>query len=114
MRASATSWSRRWERFEGQHYELPAYVVMNDHVRALLTPVVTYELEGIRILHSWESFTSCQMQRRHRRASGACGRTSASTGSSVTIRNSSRSASTFVANPLKRWPDLKDYCRSGG
>jgi Transposase IS200 like len=44
---------------------LAAYVVMDDHVHALLTPLATYELKGI--LHSWKSFTSRQMQRRHRR-----------------------------------------------
>jgi REP element-mobilizing transposase RayT len=53
------------KKFDGQRYELAAYVVMDDHVHALLTPFATYELKGI--LHSWKSFTSRQMQRRNRR-----------------------------------------------
>ncbi len=36
--------------FEGQRYQLAAYVVMDDHVRALFTPFAGYELKAI--LHS--------------------------------------------------------------
>ena len=38
--------------FDGQRYQLVAYVVMDDHVHALLTPFAGYELKAI--LHSWE------------------------------------------------------------
>ena len=38
--------------FDGQRYQLAAYVVMDDHVHALLTPLAGYELKAI--LHSWE------------------------------------------------------------
>ena len=34
--------------FEGQRYQLAAHVVMDDHVRALLTPFAGYELKAIR------------------------------------------------------------------
>ena len=51
--------------FDGQRYQLAAYVVMDDHVHALLTPFVGYELKAI--LHSWKSFTARQMQREHKR-----------------------------------------------
>ena len=47
--------------FDGQRYQLAAYVVMDDHVHALVTPFAGYELEAI--LHSWKSFTAPQMQR---------------------------------------------------
>src|SRR5208282_5768872 len=52
-------------RFDGQRYELAAYVVMDDHVHALLTPLAAHDLAGI--LHSWKSFTARQMQRQHKR-----------------------------------------------
>jgi putative transposase len=51
--------------FRGQRYEIAAYVVMDDHVHALLARLPAYELRSI--LHSWKSFTASQMQREHRR-----------------------------------------------
>jgi REP element-mobilizing transposase RayT len=42
--------------FDGLRYRLQAWVVMPNHVHALLTPNAGWELEGI--LHSWKSFTS--------------------------------------------------------
>src|SRR6266849_6303780 len=51
--------------FDGQRYQPAAYVVMDDHVHALLTPFARYELKAI--LHSWKSFTARQMQREHKR-----------------------------------------------
>ncbi len=44
--------------FDGQRYRLQAWVVMPNHVHALLTPCTGWELE--QILHSWKSFTSNQ------------------------------------------------------
>ena len=38
--------------FDGQRYQLGAYVVMDDHVQVLLTPLAGYELTAI--LHSGE------------------------------------------------------------
>src|SRR5713226_8218761 len=49
--------------FDGQRYQLAPYVVMDDHVHALLTPLAGYELKAI--LYSWKSFTARQMQRKH-------------------------------------------------
>ena len=42
--------------FDGQRYCLHAWVVMPNHVHALLTPKAGWELG--RILHSWKSFTA--------------------------------------------------------
>ncbi|MEW6206864.1 MAG: transposase [Acidobacteriota bacterium] len=42
--------------FDGQRYRLQAWVVMPNHVHALLTPCAGWELG--RILHSWKSFTA--------------------------------------------------------
>jgi putative transposase len=53
------------KNFDGQRYELAAYLVMDDHVHALVTPLANYDLESI--LHSWKSFSARQMQRTHRR-----------------------------------------------
>src|SRR5215831_19589001 len=53
------------KNFDGRRYELAAYVVMDDHVHALLTLLANYDLESI--LHSWKSFSARQMQRWHRR-----------------------------------------------
>src|SRR5216684_5440753 len=50
--------------FDGQRYQLAAYVVMDDHVHVLLRPFAGYELKAI--LHSWKSFTAPQ-QREHKR-----------------------------------------------
>jgi REP-associated tyrosine transposase len=59
--------------FDGQRYELLAYVVMDDHVHALLTPLTAYELQDIA--HSWKSFTARQMQHEHKRfGAGVAGR----------------------------------------
>ncbi len=47
--------------FAGKRYELHAWVVMPNHVHALITP-----LEGVqlaRIVHSWKSFTSKRANR---------------------------------------------------
>jgi REP element-mobilizing transposase RayT len=42
--------------FDGRRYELRAWVVMPNHVHALLWPMPGYTLSGI--LQSWKSFTS--------------------------------------------------------
>jgi len=51
--------------FRSQPYEIAAYVVMDDHVHALLAPLPAYKLRSI--LHLWKSFNTRQMQREHRR-----------------------------------------------
>jgi REP element-mobilizing transposase RayT len=42
--------------FEGQRYGLEAWVVMPNHVHALLTPMAGHSFS--EILHSWKSYTS--------------------------------------------------------
>jgi hypothetical protein len=71
--------------FDGERYQPLAYVVMDDHVHALVWPFPAHGLDGI--VHSWKSFSAHQMQRRH----GRFGRTSILTGSFATRRNSRRS-----------------------
>ena len=94
------------KKFDGQRYELAAYVVMDDHVHALLTPLATYELKGI--LHSWKSFTSRQMQRRHRRF----GRVWQDEYFDRIVRDDRELAEKqkyIIVNPWKRWPEMESY-----
>lgn len=42
--------------FEGKRYQLAAWVVMPNHVHALITPTAGHTLS--EILHSWKSYTS--------------------------------------------------------
>jgi REP element-mobilizing transposase RayT len=51
--------------FAGQRYELRAWVVMPNHVHAIVWPLAEYSLSNI--LHSWKSFTSSAANRRLRR-----------------------------------------------
>lgn len=48
--------------FDGQRYKLLAWVVMPNHVHALVTPFDSYPLD--KILHSWQSFTSLSIHRK--------------------------------------------------
>jgi REP element-mobilizing transposase RayT len=47
--------------FSGQRYELGEYVVMPNHVHVLVRPLADYHLD--RILHSWKSFSSKQINK---------------------------------------------------
>jgi REP element-mobilizing transposase RayT len=48
--------------FDGQRYRLDEFVVMPNHVHALLTPLGYHRLSGI--LHSWKSFTAKRINAR--------------------------------------------------
>jgi REP element-mobilizing transposase RayT len=55
--------------FEGQRYELRAWVVMPNHVHAVVWPLPGHTLSSI--LHSWKSFTSSKANEMlHRRGKG--------------------------------------------
>jgi len=49
------------KHFDGQRYELGSWVVMPNHVHALVTPREGWELD--KILHSWKSFTSHEIDK---------------------------------------------------
>ena len=94
------------KRFAGQRYDLAAYVVMDDHVHAMLTPIPPNEVQGI--LHSWKSFTAREMQREGKR----CGRVWQDEYFDRIIRDDKEFAQKLdyvVRNPWKRWPDMKEY-----
>ena len=48
--------------FDGSRYELYAYVVMDDHVHALVEPLEDYRLQ--KLVHSWKSFTAHKSKKR--------------------------------------------------
>ncbi len=48
--------------FEGQRYELRAWVVMPNHAHAVVGPILGHTLSDI--LHSWKSFTSHEINKR--------------------------------------------------
>jgi REP element-mobilizing transposase RayT len=48
-------------RFDGSRYDLFAYVVMDDHVHALVEPYAAFPLE--RLVHSWKSYSTWLLQR---------------------------------------------------
>jgi D-tyrosyl-tRNA(Tyr) deacylase len=47
--------------FHGERYELTAFVIMPNHMHALVTPVGEWSLE--QIVHSWKSYTANQINR---------------------------------------------------
>ncbi|MBV8054595.1 MAG: transposase [Deltaproteobacteria bacterium] len=92
--------------FQGQRYELAAYVVMDDHVHALVTPLSGYDLASI--LHSWKSFTARQMQRNHKRY----GRVWQDEYFDRIVRNDKefvQKLDYIIGNPWKRWPEMGQY-----
>ncbi len=92
--------------FDGQRYRLAAYVVMDDHVHARLTPFAGYELKAI--LHSWKSFTARQMQREHKRF----GRVWQDESFDRIVRDDGefpQKLDYIVGNLWKRWPEIGDY-----
>ncbi len=48
--------------FDGERYDLDEYVVMANHVHAVVTPKKGHELSAI--LHSWKSFTSTKINKK--------------------------------------------------
>ncbi len=51
--------------FDGERYELLAYVVMHDHVHLIVEPEENYRLQ--QLVHSWKSFSTNQLQRQFNR-----------------------------------------------
>ncbi len=52
--------------FDGERYDLDEFVVMPNHVHAVLTPKNSHELSTI--IHSWKSFTATQINKREKRS----------------------------------------------
>jgi putative transposase len=93
-------------KFDGERYNLNAYVIMDDHIHAMFTPISPHELKTI--LHSWKSFTARQMQRQHKRS----GQIWQDEYFDRIIRDDhefSQKATYIAGNPQKRWPNIKTY-----
>lgn len=52
--------------FEGTRYKLGEFIVMSNHVHALVTPLGAHELSGI--LHSWKSYTATEINKQIRQS----------------------------------------------
>jgi len=94
------------EHFAGQRYEILVYVVMDDHVHVLVRPYEGISLE--KVVHSWKSFTAHRLQKEF-------GRTGAVWQDEFfdrIVRDDEElveKANYILGNPLKRWPDLREY-----
>ena len=92
-------------RFDGDRYELFAYVVMDDHVHALLQPHVEFPLEGI--VHSWKSYSAWLFQRGHRQ-----GRVWQREYYDRIVRSRTdfdEKLRYILDNPYRRWPGIEEY-----
>lgn len=92
--------------FDGERYELLAYVVMDDHVHALINPLGGHRLQDI--VHSWKSFTARVLQR----TSGRQGRVWQDEYFDRIVRDEAEyieKATYILNNPWKRWPGIADY-----
>lgn len=92
--------------FDGERYQLFAYVVMNDHVHAIVKPLGDSRLE--QILHSWKSFTVRQL----RRERGRIGSVWQDESFDRIIRHEDEfweKAGYILDNPAKRWPGSPTY-----
>ena len=92
--------------FDHKRHELLAYVIMDDHVNALVTPLGDWALE--QVIHSWKSFSTYQLQR----TCGRIGHVWQSEYFDRVIRDQAElveKATYIVHNPWKRWPDLLEY-----
>ena len=92
--------------FDQKRYELLAYVVMEDHVHALVTPIGTAALE--QVVHGGKSFTTHQLQH----AFGRRGRVWQAEYFDRVGRDEAElleKATYILHNPWKRWPELEEY-----
>ncbi len=92
--------------FDQKKYDLFAYVVMDDYVHALVTPIGTAVLE--QVVHGWKSFTTHQLQQ----ASGRTGRVWQAEYFDRVVRDEAEllgKATYILHNPWKQWPELEEY-----
>ncbi len=92
--------------FDDVRYKLLAFVVMNDHVHAILEPTNNSTLSAI--MHSWKSFTASRLQREQ----GRRGPVWQHGYYDHIVRDDeglSNRIDYILGNPQKRWPDVEDY-----
>ncbi|MEW6112079.1 MAG: transposase [Thermodesulfobacteriota bacterium] len=98
------------KHFEDQRYALPVYVVMDDHVHVLVSPLDGFELH--HIVHTWKSFSSKSLVRDWGRTSPVWHREYFDR----VVRNDTefmQKTQYILANPFKRWPSVQEYPWAG-
>ena len=89
-----------------ERYHLWVWVVMNDHVHAVLTPQRDWQLS--QILHTWKSFSANQLQRKFNRR----GQIWLHESHDRLIRDEEelrQKCNYVLTNPQRRWPEVKEY-----
>ena len=90
----------------GQDYLLDAFVVMNDHVHAVLQPLGRARLE--EIVGAWKSVSAIELRRRGLRSAPLWQRESFDR----ILRNEEEwleKVEYILQNPIRRWPELTGY-----
>jgi REP element-mobilizing transposase RayT len=94
------------KHFDGQRFELLAYVVMPDHVHVLVRPYEGYLLH--ELVHSWKSYTANRLQR----VGGRKGRIWQEDYFDRIMRDEPEfieKAQYILNNPLKIKPQIEEY-----
>jgi putative transposase len=94
------------KHFERQRYELPGYVVMDDHVHVLVLPLGDFVLH--QIVHSWKSFSAKQLAKGQQRTPPVWQHEYFDR----IVRDDEellQKAQYVLNNPVKRWPSLEEY-----
>jgi REP element-mobilizing transposase RayT len=92
--------------FAGTRYDLFAFVVMDDHVHAIVTPLEEVSLQ--EIVHSWKSFSANRFQRDFRRH-GTIWQDECFDRIIRDERELLEKANYILGNPARRWPELEEY-----
>ena len=92
--------------FDDVRYRLHAYVVMNDHVHALVEPLAGRRLEAV--IRSWKSFTANRIQREFGR-SGAVWQDEYFDRAVRDDLEYDQKRDYILNNPFKRWPEIESY-----
>ncbi len=103
--------SQAIRHFDGQRYNIAAFVVMDDHVHVLLSLDGTHQLSAI--VHSWKTFTAHSIQR----SRGKRGSTWQDEYFDRIIRSEREfidKANYIFSNPFVRWPGIEEYPWTGG
>jgi len=94
------------KHFEKERYEIPAYVVMDDHVHVLVLPLESFALH--QIVHSWKSFSAKRLVKEMGRPTPVWQHEYFDR----IVRDDEelmQKAQYILNNPSKRWPSLEEY-----
>jgi REP element-mobilizing transposase RayT len=101
-----SSVSNAVNHFNGERYQLIAYVIMDDHAHAVVTPYANCELSSI--LHTWKSYTSHQLSKKMNRKAPVWQHESYNR----IMRNKrelEEKVQYVATNPVRRWPEIREY-----